>query len=150
MAGPQSSHGEEPEEADLLSPTVVVYAAMLGATIAGLVLGIGVGSVLGVHSVGVPLGCSVVLESAAGARLGAAKYGAPLTPRQAGRISLTYSAGLLALSIPLLGWTEASRTGAGEASTWTLAKVVAGLALFATATLARWGLMVLLSRRARR
>ena len=142
-----SRDGEEPEETDLLSATVVLYAAMLGATIAGQVAGIALGSVLGIHSVGLPLGCSVVLESAAGALLGARKYGRPLTPAQAARISLTYSAGLLVFSIPLLGWMDASRTGSGEASTWTPAKVAAGLALFAVATLARWGLMVLLSRR---
>jgi hypothetical protein len=98
----------------------------------------------------VPLGCAVVLEGAAGARLGAAKYRAPVTPRQAAQLSLTYSAGLLVFSVPLLGWMEASRTGAGEASTWTPAKVGAVLALLAVATLARWGLMVAFSRGPRR
>jgi hypothetical protein len=150
MADPRPEDGEEPDEVDLLSPTVVVYAAMLGATVAGLIGGIAVGSVLGIRSIGIPLGCAVVFASGAGARLGAAKYGAPLTPRQAGRISLTYSGALLVFSVPLLGWMEASRTGAGEAASWTPAKVVAGLALFALASLALWGLMVLLSPRPRR
>jgi hypothetical protein len=150
MADPRSHGGDDPDEVDLLSPTVVLYAAMLGATIAGLIAGIAIDSVIGSRTLGVPLGCAVVFESAAGARLGAAKYRGLLTPRQAAQISLTYSAGLLVFSVPLLGWMEASRTGAGEASTWTPAKVAAGLAVFAAATLARGGLMAAFSRRPRR
>jgi hypothetical protein len=150
MADPRSRGGEEPEEADLLSATVVLYAAMLGATIAGQIAGVVIDSVLGTRSIGGPLGCSVLLESVAAVRLGAAKYGAPLTPRQAGRVSLTYSAGLLAISLPLLGWTELARTASGSGSTWTPGKIAAGIALFAVATVARWGLMALFSRRPRR
>ena len=146
MADPRPHDGEGPEEMELLSATVVLYAAMLGATIAGQIAGIAVDSMIGAHSIGVPVGCSVVLEAVSGARLGAARSGGPLTPRQAGRISATYSAGLLAISVPLLGWMEASRRASGAASTWTAARVGAALALFALATLARWGLMTLLGR----
>ncbi|MGH7434297.1 MAG: hypothetical protein ACRENE_01320 [Polyangiaceae bacterium] len=149
MADPRPHDGDGPEEMDLLSATVVLYAAMLGATIAGQIAGIAVESLVGAHSIGVPLGCSVVLEAAAGARLGAAKNGGPLTPRQAGRISATYSAALLAISVPLLGWMEVSRRASGGASTWTAARVGAALALLVVATLARWGLMTLLGRLSR-
>ncbi len=149
MADPRPHDGDGPGEMDLLSATVVLYAAMLGATIAGQIAGIAIDSVIGAHSIGVPLGCSVVFEAASGARLGAARSGGPLTARQAGRISATYSAGLLAISVPLLGWMEASKRASGAASMWTPGKVGAALALFFVATLARWGLMTLFGRLAR-
>jgi hypothetical protein len=137
----------EDEELDVLSGSVVVYAAMLAATIAGQLLGIGVDALLGSGSIGIPAGLSVALEAVAGARLGAARAGGALTPRQAGRLSLTYSAGLLAISIPLVVWMEAAHSANGGGPSWTLAGSGIVIAALAVATAARWGLMVVLSRR---
>jgi hypothetical protein len=140
---------DEDEDLDLLSGMVVVYAAMLGATIAGQVAGIGLSSLLGIGSIGVPVGCSVAFEAAAGARLGAAKSGGSLTPRQAWRISATYSGGLLAISVPLVIWMDAAHSASGAPSTWTPLRYGLALLVFAAATLARWGLMVLIAPRPR-
>jgi hypothetical protein len=141
--------GFDDGEIQVLSGLAVVYAAMLAATIVGQLVGITVDALLGLGSVGVPLGCSVALEAAVGARLGASRSGGALTPRQAGRICLTYSAGLLGISVPLLVWIEAAHTADGAARSWTFSRFALALALFAFATLARWGLMVVLSPRRR-
>jgi hypothetical protein len=116
---------------------------------AGLFLGIGLDTVAGWRTVLVPLGCSVALEAVAGARVGAVKLGGPLSPRDAGRLGATYSAGLVAVSVPLVGWIEASRTTGGGGSPWTPARFVLALLLVVVGTLARWGLMILLAPRPR-
>jgi hypothetical protein len=138
------------DEIELLPGMAVAYAAMFGATVAGQVLGIALDAVLGLGSIGVPLGASVALEALAGARVGAAKSGGSLTPKHALRIAVTYSAGLAFFTVPLLAWMEVAHTAGGAASSWTPSRVALGVALFAVATLARWGLMVALSPRARR
>jgi hypothetical protein len=138
------------DELDVLAGLVPVYLAMLGATIGGQLLGIGLCSLLGVGSIGLPIGCSVTLEAVVGARLGAAKSGGTLTPRQAARIGFTYSGALLAVSVFLLVWMEMARTSGGGAPSWTAGRAALALVLFAAATLARWGLMVALAPRAAR
>lgn len=138
---------EDEGEIQLLSGLAPVYAAMLGATIAGQLVGIAIDALLGLRSVGIPLGCSVALEAVVGARLGAAKSGGALTPRQVRRICMTYSAGLLGLSVPMLAWIEVAHTAGGAPQAWTLPRVGLALGLFVFATLARWGLMLALSPR---
>jgi hypothetical protein len=138
---------QQDEDLDLLSGFVVVYAAMLAATIAGQLLGIGLDSLLGSGSIGIPVGLSVALEAVAGARLGAARSGGALTPRQAARISVTYSGALLAISVPLVVWMEAAHTANGGGRAWTPTAFGVAIALLAVATVVRWGLMVVLSRR---
>ncbi len=138
---------EDEGEIQLLSGLAPVYAAMLGATVAGQLLGIGIDALLGLRSIGVPLGCSVALEAVVGARMGAARSGGALTPAQARRICMTYSAGLLGISVPMLAWIEVAHTASGAAQAWTLPRLLLALGLFAFATVARWALMVILSRR---
>jgi hypothetical protein len=133
------------------SPFAFVYAAMLGATVGGQVLGIGVDALLGVHSVAAPAACSLLLEAFAAARLGARVAGHPLEARRAAVVSGTYTLALLGVSIPLLGWFALSGqvTAPGDAFTWTPLRAVAVLAAFAAGVPVRWGLMVLFGRRAR-
>lgn len=140
---------EDEGEIQLLSGLAPVYAAMLGATVAGQLLGIGIDALLGLGSIGVPLGCSVALEAVVGARMGAARSGGALTPAQARRICLKYSAGLLAISVPMLVWIEVAHAARGSAAAWTFPRVSLALGLFVFATLARWALMVVLSPRPR-
>ena len=133
------------------SPFAFVYAAMLGATVAGQVLGIGVDALLGVHNVAAPAACSLLLEAFAAARLGARVEGHPLEARRAGVVSGIYTLALLAISIPLLGWFALSGhvTAPGDAFTWTPLRAAAVLAALAAGVPVRWGLMMLLRRRAR-
>jgi hypothetical protein len=134
---------------DLLSGMVIVYTAMLGATILGQGLGIALDSLLGIGTIGVPIGCSVALDSLAGARIGAAKSGGSLTPRQAARIAFTYSGGLLVVSLLILAWMDVARTAAGRPSAWTPGRLALALGVFAVAAVARCGLMVALAPRSR-
>jgi hypothetical protein len=148
-SGDDGDDGDD-EDIDLLAGRVVVYAAMLGGTIAGQLGGIAVGALLGWSSIGLPLGISVALEALAGARVGARRSGGSLTARQAGQISLKYSLGLLAISVPMVGWMAAAHRVEGRASFWTPATLAIAIALLAVATLARWGLMIVLARPRRR
>jgi hypothetical protein len=91
----------------------------------------------------------VALEAVVGARMGAARSGGALTPAQVRRICMTYSAGLLGISVPTLVWIEAAHTASGTARAWNLPRLLLALGLFAFATLARWALMLVLSRRRR-
>jgi hypothetical protein len=141
--------GEDEGEIQILSGLAPVYAAMFGATVAGQLLGIGIDALLGLGSIGVPLGCSVAFEAVVGARMGAARSGGALTPAQARRICMKYSAGLLGILVPTLVWIETVHTVNGSARVWTLPRLLLALGLFASATLARWALMVVLSRRRR-
>jgi len=133
------------------SPFAFVYAAMLGATVGGQVLGIGVDALLGVHNVAAPAACSLLLEGFAAARLGARVEGHPLEARRAGVISGTYTLALLGVSIPLLAWFALSGqvTAPGDAFAWTPLRAAAVLAALAAGVPVRWGLMMLLRRRAR-
>jgi hypothetical protein len=95
---------------------IVVYVAMLGATVAGQLVGMTADAlVVGRRLVWVPLACSVVLEALVGARLGAARIGRPLTWRESARVSCYYSIGLAGLSVPLAIWSLASHPPLGGA-----------------------------------
>ncbi|HEX8793173.1 MAG TPA: hypothetical protein VF765_19650 [Polyangiaceae bacterium] len=130
---------------------VVLYAAMLAATIAGQFLGIGVDVLaLGRKVLWVPLAISVLLEALVAARLGAARMGEEWTSAQRGRLSAYYSLGLAAVTLPLAVWVAAS-DGVSLAPTMATRNVVlalvVALAAFAAATLLRWGLMSLFTPR---
>lgn len=86
-------------------PALYVYAAMLAATLGGQFLGMAVDALaLGRRVFWVPLAFSLVLEALAGERVGAARFGHPLTPRERAKLSLTYSIGLAGVSLLLAGW----------------------------------------------
>jgi hypothetical protein len=88
---------------------IPVYAAMLAATLVGQFLGIAVDAIVfRGHALWLPLTCSLVLEAAVGAHYGAIRLGHPLTARERGRISATYSLGLVVLSLPLASWLAVS------------------------------------------
>jgi putative ABC transport system ATP-binding protein len=76
-----------------------VYAAMLGAGIAGALTGaLYDGLVLGQSVPAIVALSTVVAEAWAGARLGARRQARPLTPDQRGRVSLLYTCGV---SLPM-------------------------------------------------
>jgi hypothetical protein len=134
----------------------VVYGAMLAATVAGQFLGIAVDALaIGRHVVWVPLAFSVVLEAVVGARFGAARVGHPLTAPERARLSLYYSAGLLALSVPLAGWIAASKAtpaqlaGAGSGPQLLVALALV-LAVAAAWTAIRYVLMTIFTANLRR
>jgi hypothetical protein len=127
---------------------IAVYPAMLVGTLGGHLLGVGFDAlVLRSHEVWVPLACSVLLEAVVGARYGAARVGHPLTPSQRGRLSITYSLALVALSLPLAGWLAASRMSREELAGASVPPhdvavwAVLGLAGLVVYTAARYGLM---------
>jgi hypothetical protein len=134
---------------------LVVYAAMLGATVAGQFLGMAVDAVaLGRHVVWLPLAFSLVLEALVGARFGASRVGRPLTAIERRRLTVNYTAALLGVSLPLAAWLAVSKaTGEGapvgpgipanDMPVW-LAVVIAGAIVY---TALRYGLMTLFSRR---
>lgn len=133
----------------------VVYGAMLAATIAGQFLGMTVDALaLARHVLWVPLAFSVVLEALVGARLGAARVGHPLTSAERARLSVQYTVGLTAVSIPLAGWIAASKAthgrlfAGGDASLHRVA-VALGLVLAVAAlcTMVRYALMTVFSWR---
>lgn len=131
---------------------VVLFAAMLAATIAGQFLGIGVDALaLGRKVLWVPLAISVLLEALVAARLGAARLGQEWTSALRGRLSAYYSLGLAAVTLPLAVWIAASEgrslAPAPMATHDVMQALVIVLAAFAAATLLRWGLMSLFTRR---
>jgi hypothetical protein len=139
--------GEEADDSFELSGSVALYAAMLGGTVVGQLVGIIVDVLLESHSRWIPAVCSVVLEAIAGARLGATRSGGPLSVAQSVRLSATYSGALVAVSIPLAVWVAAARPALASgivAHGWPAA-FGAVLAVVAIATVARSGLMVVLS-----
>jgi hypothetical protein len=69
----------------------VMYAAMLGATLAGQLVGIAIDVLIGSRGIWIPAGCSVVLEAVAGARMGAWRATERPTLRRVARLSATYS-----------------------------------------------------------
>ncbi len=124
-----------------ISAAVVLYAAMLGATVAGQVGGIAVDALVHSHGIAIPLSCSVVLEALAGARAGAARAGRALTPAESGRISVKYSLGLAGLSLVLGVWILAARPAGSALFPVTFLRGVLAVAILAFATAARWALM---------
>lgn len=133
----------------------VLYAAMLGATLAGQFLGMGFDALaLGRHVVWIPLALSVVLEALVAARFFAARVGRPLTAPERRRVTITYSAALLGLSVPLVAWIAASKAtdeGASPAAALSASAaplwIAAALAGAVVVTALRYGLMGLFSRR---
>jgi hypothetical protein len=127
------------------SARLVLYAAMLGATLAGQAIGIAADAAAGMRALWVPAIASVVLEAIAGARAGAARAGRPLTASECLRVSVTYSLGFVAVTLPLAVWTIASARGGqapvGAGSAWTLGDAGRFVAAAVVATLARAGLM---------
>jgi hypothetical protein len=132
-----------------------VYGAMLAATVAGQLLGMAVDALaLARHVLWVPLALSVVLEALVGARVGAARVGHRLTNAERARLSVQYTVGLAAVSIPLAGWIAASRTAparlfAGGGVSLHRVTVALGLvlALAAACTMVRYALMTVFSWR---
>jgi hypothetical protein len=126
-----------------------VYPAMLGATVGGQLLGIGIDALLlGRHVLWIPALCSVLLEAVVGVGIGASRLGRPLTVAQCGRLSAYYSLGLTAITLPLWGWTAATHSpGAPVSGAHVCMRLAAFAAAIGAATLVRWGLMALLVRR---
>src|SRR5579863_7191807 len=88
---------------------IPIYAAMLAATLAGQFAGIALDALLlPGHPAWVPLACSLLFEGIVGARYGAVRLGHPLTAGDRGRISVTYTLGLVVVSLPLAGWLSVS------------------------------------------
>jgi hypothetical protein len=88
---------------------IPVYGAMLAATLVGQFAGIAFDAfALHGHSPLVPLAFSVLLEGIVGARYGATLLGHPLTARDRGRISITYTLALIVVSLPLAAWLSVS------------------------------------------
>jgi hypothetical protein len=125
-----------------ISAAAAVYAAMLCATVAGQLGGIGISALIGAHHLWIPLSCSVLLEALAGARAGALRSRRALTPRESARVSVTYSIGLALVSVPLALWIVASHPAGGALAGVTLRRVALGLAVLILGTGVRWALML--------
>ncbi|HLK40855.1 MAG TPA: hypothetical protein VKU41_29075 [Polyangiaceae bacterium] len=121
----------------------VVYAAMLGATTAGQLAGIGLDASIGSHEIWLPAICSVALEALVGARMGAARTGAPLSGSGSARVSIYYSTALVAVTVPLVVWFAAAR-GPRELplDVRSPSVALAWLAVLVVGTGLRWVLMV--------
>jgi hypothetical protein len=139
----------EVENRELGSVAIVVYVAMLGATVTGQLVGIVADGVLGARALWVPCSLSVLLEGVVGARYGAARSREPLTAARCLRVSGWYSGLLLVLSVPLGLWIVAARPASGAHPRWTLHDAALALGALAFATVARAGLMSLFSPRRR-
>lgn len=139
----------EVERIELGSVHLVVYAAMLGATVIGQLLGIVIDSALTSRNLWVPCGLSVALEAVVGARYGAIRAGKALTFARSARVSVSYSSLLFAISVPLAAWVIAARPVSTAHASWTFVDVALALAVLAAATVARTAIMVVLAPRAR-
>ncbi len=130
---------------------IPVYAAMLVATLVGQFVGIALEALaFGGHALWVPLACSLLLEAFAGAQYGAIRLGHPLTVRERGRISATYSLGLVVLSLPLAVWLAASgHLSLPRVSASPLRVVALAAALVLVATALRSVFMGIFGRRRR-
>jgi hypothetical protein len=135
------------------SVAVVRYPAMLAGTVAGQLLGIAVDAAIGSRTVWFPLACSVALEALAGTRAAASRGEGPLDAAQSARVSVTYSLGLLLVSVPLVIWIAASHTPAPDAggalALWTPGRLGLAAVALAIATVVRWRLMIVLAPRRR-
>jgi hypothetical protein len=121
----------------------VVYAAMLAATTAGQMLGIGAEAAFGSHGIWLPIACSVALEALVAARMGAARLERPLSAVESARLSAYYSLALAAGSAVLVVWIAASRQApAGDPDPARGHPLWMWLTAFAVGALVRWGLMV--------
>ncbi len=139
----------EVERIELGSVHIVVYAAMLGATVAGQLGGIMIASTFASRSLWLPCALSVVLEALVGARYGAARAGQRLTATRSLRVSAVYSALLLSISVPIAMWIIETRPPSSAHPRWTFADVAVALLALAVATVVRWALMVVLTPRRR-
>src|SRR5579863_1306298 len=139
----------EVERIELGSVHLVVYAAMLGATVIGQLLGIVIDTALTSRNLWLPCGLSVTLEAVVGARYGAIRAGQALTWARSARVSVSYSSLLLAISVPLAAWIIAARPASGAHPSWTLVDVAFALAALAAATVARTTMMVVFAPRGR-
>jgi hypothetical protein len=139
----------EVERIELGSVHLVVYAAMLGATVTGQLLGIVIDSAFTSRNLWVPCALSVAFEALVGARYGATRAGQALTVARSARVSAYYSALLLAISVPLAVWIIASRPVSSAHPSWTLVDVAVALAALAAATIARTAVMVVVAPRRR-
>jgi hypothetical protein len=127
---------------------------MLAATLVGQFLGVGLQLlVFGRHAIWVPFACSMLLEAAVGAQYGAARAGRPLTARECGRISGTYTLALCVVSLPIAGWLSASGhlpLPSVSASTRDVAvATAAAVALALVYTALRYVFMGIFARRSR-
>jgi hypothetical protein len=127
---------------------------MLAGTLVGQFLGVGLQIlVFGRHALWVPFACSLLLEAAVGAHYGAARAGRPLTARERGRISGTYTLTLFVVSVPLAMWLSASghlpmpQVSASTRQVALAAAAAVALALAYTAL--RFFVMGLFARRSR-
>jgi hypothetical protein len=127
------------------SAHVALYAAMLGATLAGQAIGIGIDVALGIRALWIPVTLSVGLEAFAGARAGAARAGRALTASECMRVSVTYSLAFVGVTLPLAVWTlfasRAANPPAAAGAAWTAARAGIFVAAAVVATFARAGLM---------
>jgi hypothetical protein len=129
------------------SARLAFYAAMVGATLAGQLVGVGADAALRTRSLWLPYACSVLLEGIAGAKAA----GRRLDLRESARISIGYSAATVIVSTILVAWTDvAHTTGAARLSFAGAAGFVPRVFLAVVlGTLARAGIMSGLSARAR-
>jgi hypothetical protein len=121
----------------------VLYAAMLGATLAGQLGGIAIDALIGSRGFWIPAGCSVVLEAVTGARMSARRAKERPTPRRVVRLSATYSLVLVSLCVPLAVWSSASRPVEARAHvSWTTGHMLVAAGVLALATALRALLMI--------
>jgi hypothetical protein len=128
------------------STWLAFYAALVGATLGGFALGVGVDALLGTRKLVVAYACSVLLEGVVGARAA----GRHLDVRESARISIGYSAATAVASTVLLVWTNASQPAGAPRLSFAGALTFVPLAVLAVVagTVARAGMMSGLSRRA--
>jgi len=130
----------------------VVFAAMLGAGLAGVLAGVLYNRVVLDHAVPwIPLALGVLAEAWVAARYGRRRLGRPLTPDQRARISLYYTIGIATLAAPFLIWRLhdaapelASRLGAAGSAQIAGAIAVCALGVLAVSLL-RYLLITLFS-----
>jgi hypothetical protein len=104
--------GESTAEGDWIaraSAAFAFYGAMLGGTLGGQAAGIVLDALAGTRTLWIPVACSAVLEGVAGG-LASSRF---LTPREAARVSIRYSAALVAGTAILVAWIVASHAWAG-------------------------------------
>jgi hypothetical protein len=127
------------------SAHLALYAAMLGATLAGQAIGIGVDAALGIRALWIPVALSVGFEALAGARAGAARAGRALTASECLRVSVTYSLAFVGVTLPLAAWTflagRAADGSSGPGAGWSSARAGIFVAAAVVATFTRAGLM---------
>jgi predicted neutral ceramidase superfamily lipid hydrolase len=88
------------------SARLAFYAAIVGATLGGQVVGIGADALLRTRTLWLPYACSVLLEGIVGARAA----GRRLDLRESARISIGYSAATVIVSTILVAWTDVAHT----------------------------------------